>query len=96
MVDKEQAFKSAGREQSKWHTNFTWDILGNGTLDASSAANVGIEVSFLEIRKPHEVKELIRRLQRGEPSHQESIDRPNQRLSGLLIRRGIIRRTFSV
>jgi membrane protein YdbS with pleckstrin-like domain len=43
-------------------------LLGIGTLDASSAANAGIEVSFLDIRKPHEVKELIRRLQRGEPA----------------------------
>jgi len=40
-------------------------LLGIGTLDVSSAANGGIEVSFLDIRKPHEVKELIRQLQRG-------------------------------
>lgn len=46
-------------------------LLGIGTLDASSAANAGIEVSFLDIRKAHEVKELIRRLQRGELSNQE-------------------------
>ena len=46
-------------------------ILGIGTLDASSAANAGIEVSFLDIRKPHEVKELIRRLQRGLPAEQD-------------------------
>jgi membrane protein YdbS with pleckstrin-like domain len=46
-------------------------ILGIGTLDASSAANAGIEVSFHDIRKPHEVKELIRRLQRGAPADQD-------------------------
>ena len=46
-------------------------ILGIGTLEASSAANAGIEVSFLDIRNPHEVKELIRRLQRGLPADQD-------------------------
>ena len=45
--------------------------LGIGTLEASSAANAGIEVSFLDIRNPHEIKELIRRLQRGEPADQD-------------------------
>jgi len=46
-------------------------ILGIGTLEASSAANAGVEVSFLDIRNPHEVKELIRRLQRGLPADQD-------------------------
>lgn len=40
-------------------------LLGIGTLDVSTAANAGIEVSFQDIRRPHEIKELIRGLQRG-------------------------------
>ncbi len=41
-------------------------LLGIGTLDVSSAANAGIEVSFQDIRRAHEVKQLIRQLQRGD------------------------------
>lgn len=40
-------------------------LIGVGTLDVSTAANAGIEVSFQDIRKPHEIKEMIRSLQRG-------------------------------
>jgi Bacterial PH domain len=39
-------------------------LLGIGTLDVSSAANAGVEVSFRDIRHPHDVKQLLRRLQR--------------------------------
>lgn len=41
-------------------------LLGIGTLDVSSAANAGIEVSFQDIPRPHEVKQTIRQLQRGD------------------------------
>lgn len=40
-------------------------LLGLGTVDFSSAANSGIEVQFRDIRGAHEVKELVRQLQRG-------------------------------
>lgn len=40
-------------------------LLGLGTVDFSSAANSGIEVQFRDIRKAHEVKELVRQLQRA-------------------------------
>lgn len=39
-------------------------LLGLGTVDFSSAANAGIEVQFRDIRNAHEVKELVRQLQR--------------------------------
>jgi membrane protein YdbS with pleckstrin-like domain len=39
-------------------------LLGIGTLDFSSAGNAGIEVQFKNIRKAHQVKELVRELQR--------------------------------
>lgn len=39
-------------------------MLGLGTVDFSSAANSGIEVQFRDIRRAHEVKELVRELQR--------------------------------
>lgn len=39
-------------------------LLGLGTVDFSSAANAGIEVKFSDIRGAHEVKELVRQLQR--------------------------------
>ena len=41
-------------------------LLGIGTLDVSSAANTGIEVCFYDIRRAHEVKQIIRQLQRGD------------------------------
>ena len=40
-------------------------LIGIGTLDVSSAANVDIEVRFQGIRRAHEVKQIIRQLQRG-------------------------------
>ncbi|MBK8092912.1 MAG: PH domain-containing protein [Verrucomicrobiaceae bacterium] len=40
-------------------------LLGLGTLDFSTAANAGIEVQFLDMRRAHEVKELVRQLQSG-------------------------------
>lgn len=46
-------------------------LLGLGTVDFSSAANSGIEVQFSDIRRAHEVKELVRQLQRGASSRQD-------------------------
>jgi len=40
--------------------------LGLGTLDVSSAGTAGVEVRFHDIRRAHEVKELVRKLQRGD------------------------------
>lgn len=40
-------------------------MLGIGTIDFSTAANAGIEVQFRDLRRAHEVKELVRRLQSG-------------------------------
>jgi uncharacterized membrane protein YdbT with pleckstrin-like domain len=40
-------------------------LLGLGTIDFSTAANAGIEVQFKDLRKAHEVKNLVRKLQRG-------------------------------
>lgn len=40
-------------------------LLGLGTIDFSTAANAGIEVSFKNLRRAHEVKDLVRKLQRG-------------------------------
>ena len=40
-------------------------LLGLGTIDFSTAANAGIEVQFKDMRKAHEVKDLVRKLQRG-------------------------------
>ena len=42
-------------------------LLGLGTIDFSTAANAGIEVQFKDMRQAHEVKDLVRKLQRGEP-----------------------------
>lgn len=39
-------------------------LLGLGSVDFSSAANAGIEVTFDRIRQAHRVKELVRQLQR--------------------------------
>jgi membrane protein YdbS with pleckstrin-like domain len=41
-------------------------MLGLGTIDFSTAANAGIEVQFRDMRRAHEVKELVRRLQSGD------------------------------
>ena len=46
-------------------------LIGVGTLDVSTAANAGIEVSFQDIRKPHELKEMIRGLQRGQKNQDD-------------------------
>lgn len=46
-------------------------LLGIGTLDVSTAANAGIEVSFQDIRKPHDLKEMIRGLQRGQKNQDD-------------------------
>lgn len=40
-------------------------LLGLGTIDFSTAANAGIEVSFRDMPRAHEVKDLVRKLQRG-------------------------------
>lgn len=40
-------------------------LLGIGTLDFSSAGNAGVEVQFKAISSAHEVKELVRELQKG-------------------------------
>lgn len=40
-------------------------LLGLGTIDFSTAANAGIEVQFKNLRRAHEVKDLVRKLQRG-------------------------------
>lgn len=40
-------------------------LLGLGTIDFSTAANAGIEVQFKDMRQAHEVKDLVRKLQRG-------------------------------
>lgn len=40
-------------------------LLGLGTLDVSSASTSGIEVQFRHLRRAHEVKKIIRQLQRG-------------------------------
>lgn len=45
--------------------------LGLGTLDVSSAGNAGVEVSFRDIRGAHEVKQLVRQLQRGDDPDEE-------------------------
>lgn len=42
-------------------------MLGLGTIDFSTAANAGIEVQFKDMRQAHEVKDLVRKLQRGGP-----------------------------
>lgn len=39
-------------------------LLGLGSVDFSSAANAGIEIQFRDIRRAHQVKELVRQLQR--------------------------------
>jgi membrane protein YdbS with pleckstrin-like domain len=39
-------------------------LLGLGSLDFSSAANAGIEVQFKDMRGAHEVKQLVRQLQK--------------------------------
>jgi membrane protein YdbS with pleckstrin-like domain len=40
-------------------------LFGLGTIDFSTAANAGIEVQFKDMRRAHEVKDLVRKLQRG-------------------------------
>jgi membrane protein YdbS with pleckstrin-like domain len=44
-------------------------LLGLGTIDFSTAANAGIEVQFKDMRQAHEVKDLVRKLQRASRSH---------------------------
>ncbi|MEN3942036.1 PH domain-containing protein [Prosthecobacter sp. SYSU 5D2] len=46
-------------------------LLGLGTVDFSSAANSGIEVQFRDIRGAHAVKELVRKLQRGQGKRED-------------------------
>lgn len=41
-------------------------MLGLGTIDFSTAANAGVEVQFRDLRRAHEVKECVRKLQNGE------------------------------
>lgn len=40
-------------------------LLGLGTIDFSTAANAGVEVQFKDMRRAHELKDLVRKLQRG-------------------------------
>jgi len=40
-------------------------LLGLGTIDFSTAANAGIEVQFKDMRQAHDVKDLVRKLQKG-------------------------------
>jgi membrane protein YdbS with pleckstrin-like domain len=40
-------------------------LLGVGTVDISSAGSSDVEVSFRDVRGAHEVKQLVRQLQRG-------------------------------
>lgn len=40
-------------------------LLGLGTIDFSTAANAGIEVQFKDMRQAHQVKDLVRKLQKG-------------------------------
>jgi membrane protein YdbS with pleckstrin-like domain len=42
-------------------------LLGLGTINFSTAANAGIEVQFKNMRRAHEVKDLVRKLQRSGP-----------------------------
>jgi hypothetical protein len=53
------------RSLDVWEKGFKGIVLRLGTLDVSSAGNAGVEVSFRDIRQAHQVKELIRHLQRG-------------------------------
>lgn len=46
-------------------------LLGLGNVDFSSAANAGIEVQFRDIRHAHDVKELVRQLQRTQGSRND-------------------------
>ena len=39
-------------------------LLGLGTVDFSSAANAGVEVQFRDIRRAHDLKQLVRQLQK--------------------------------
>lgn len=39
-------------------------VLGIGTVDFSSAGNAGVEVQFKQVRGPHQIKEMVRQLQR--------------------------------
>lgn len=41
-------------------------VLGLGTLEVSSAGTAGVEVRFRDMRRAHDVKQLIRQLQRGD------------------------------
>ena len=41
-------------------------MLGLGTVDFSSAANAGIEVSFRNVRKAHQIKVMVRGLQKSQ------------------------------
>ena len=39
-------------------------LLGVGTVDFSSSGSEGVEVQFVDVRRPHRIKELVRQLQR--------------------------------
>ena len=41
-------------------------LLGLGTLEVSSAGTAGVEVRFRDMRRAHDLKQLIRQLQRGD------------------------------
>ena len=46
------------------HESWFTGLLGLGSVDFSSSANPGVEVSFYHVRKAHRIKELVRQLQR--------------------------------
>lgn len=39
-------------------------LLGVGTVDFSSSSSAAVEVQFVDVRKPHRIKELVRQLQK--------------------------------
>ncbi|MBX7209287.1 MAG: PH domain-containing protein [Verrucomicrobiaceae bacterium] len=47
------------------HEAWLTGLLGVGSLDFSSAGTAGVEVQFKDIRNAHEVKEIVRELQRA-------------------------------
>lgn len=47
------------------HESGFWGLLGIGTVDFSSAGTAGVEVQFKQVRRAHEVKRLVRDLQKA-------------------------------
>lgn len=59
------------RSLDVWEKGLKGFVFRLGTLDVSSAGNSGVEVRFSDIRRAHEVKQLIRVLQRGDAPEAE-------------------------